>query len=66
MKRKVKWVKTNPEMQYGAYDGVDQDGNTYHVPANGETCICTLTDGRKGLGWSSDEAYRNACKEVAR
>jgi len=47
----------------GTYEATDKDGNKYYMPMNQETCTVHMKDGRKGLGWTAEEALENAKKE---
>jgi hypothetical protein len=55
----IKWTETNP----GGFTGVtgtDEAGNKFSMPADRETCTCTMPDGSTGHGWTPEEALERA------
>ena len=55
----IDWIE-NPDKTHTGYD---ERGNRYDSPANQESVIVTLTDGRKGIGWDEMGAISNAQNE---
>jgi hypothetical protein len=60
---KITWKDDDPGFGYSSATGHDEDGNTYHTPANMETVSVVTPDGRQGFGWTAEEALANACKD---
>ena len=55
---KIQWNKTETQ----SYQGVDEVGNKYFMPANQETCVCEMPDGKRGSGWTPQESLSEAVK----
>lgn len=54
--RNIQWRQNQDK----SWTGTDQDGNTFRQPANQETTLCILEDGRKGFDWTPMGAYKSA------
>jgi hypothetical protein len=52
----ITWTVDHPGEDYSSRTGTDEDGNTFHVPANGETVTVKTADGREAIGWTAEEA----------
>lgn len=48
------------DCEFPPYVGLDANGNRFYTSGNRETVSVILTDGRKGHGWSEEEAWRSA------
>jgi hypothetical protein len=56
---KIKWEQNEDR----TWTGRDENGNRFEAPANMETCMCTLPDGRKSIGWTPEEAVDSASNQ---
>lgn len=61
----IHWTKDHPEDDFSSRTGTDENGNTFHMPANGETITVTTPDGRNGLGWTPTEALQSVVQPAA-
>lgn len=52
------WKQPEPDGDCAA--AIDEAGNLYTTPANGEIVSVRLIDGREGCGWTPDEAWHIA------
>ncbi len=43
--------------------GTDEEGNTYTMPANRDTCYCRTADDFSAIGWDADDALAKAIQE---
>lgn len=60
----IRWTKDHPQDDFSSRTGVDENGNTFHMPANGETVTVATPDGRHGMGWTPSEALQSAAQPV--
>lgn len=56
----IKWKKVNPDDTYSSMRGKDEQGNKYWTSANQEVVICTTPAGKNGIGWTPEDALKNA------
>jgi hypothetical protein len=56
----ITWKKDIPGADYSSMTGYDENGNKYYTPANMETVGVETPNGKKGFGWTAEEALKNA------
>jgi hypothetical protein len=56
----IKWTKDLPEKLFSSMTGIDEAGNVYHMNASLDYCHCTLSDGRRGCGFTPQDALDHA------
>lgn len=54
----ITWTVDHPEAAHSSRTGRDEAGNTYWEDASRERVTCETPDGRRGSGWTPEEALR--------